>query len=95
VLHEPAAQAGKDPAFAFKRRLGVRLFWVYGLVYAGFVAINLVSPASMGAGVLGGLNLAVVYGLGLIVFALLLALAYNSACNRKEAELSDTRRGEE
>jgi uncharacterized membrane protein (DUF485 family) len=95
MLHEPAAQAGKDPAFAFKRKLGVRLFWVYGLVYTGFVAINLVSPAVMGADVFGGLNLAVVYGFGLIVFALLLALAYNGACSRKEAELADVRRGEE
>jgi uncharacterized membrane protein (DUF485 family) len=94
MLHEPAAQAGKDPAFAFKRRLGVRLFWVYGLIYAGFVTINLVRPALMGALVLGGLNLAVVYGFGLIFLALLLALAYNRACNRKEAELAGTE-GEE
>ncbi len=93
MLHEPAAQTGKDPAFAFKRRLGVRLFAIYGLIYAGFVTINLVRPALMGALVLAGLNLAVVYGLGLIVFALLLALAYNSACNRKEAELADTQKG--
>ena len=93
MLHEPAAQSGKDPAFAFKRRLGVRLFAIYGLIYAGFVTINLVRPALMGALVLAGLNLAVVYGLGLIVFALLLALAYNSACNRKEAELADTQKG--
>jgi len=31
----------------------------------------------------------VVYGFGLIVFALLLALAYNAACSRREAALGD------
>jgi uncharacterized membrane protein (DUF485 family) len=84
MLHEPAAKVGKDPAFSFKRRLGVILFAVYGAVYAGFVLINLVKPGLMGWIALGGLNLAVVYGFGLIVFALLLALVYNAACSRRE-----------
>lgn len=84
MLHEPAPQTAKDPAFGFKRRLGVILFAVYGAVYTGFVAINLVRPALMGVLALGGLNLAAVYGFGLIVFALLLALAYNAACTRRE-----------
>jgi uncharacterized membrane protein (DUF485 family) len=84
VLHQPAAPAGQDPAFAFKRRLGVILFALYALVYAGFVLINLLHPRLMGRLALGGLNLAVVYGFGLILFALLLALLYNAACNRRE-----------
>jgi uncharacterized membrane protein (DUF485 family) len=37
--------------------------------------------------VLGGLNLAVVYGFGLIVFALILALIYSLACGRREKRL--------
>jgi uncharacterized membrane protein (DUF485 family) len=84
MLHEPAPQTGKDPAFGFKRRLGLIMFAVYAAVYAGFVLINLVRPALMGRMALGGLNLAVVYGFGLIVFALLLALVYNAACTRRE-----------
>ena len=84
MLHEPAPQTAKDPAFGFKRRLGVILFAVYGAVYAGFVVINLVRPALMGALALGGLNLAAVYGFGLIVLALLMALVYNAACTRRE-----------
>jgi len=84
MLHEPAARTGKDPAFGFKRRLGVILFAVYAAVYASFVVINLVRPGLMGRLALGGLNLAVVYGFGLIVFALLLALVYNAACTRRE-----------
>lgn len=84
MLHEPAPKSAKDPAFGFKRRLGVILFAVYAAVYAGFVVINLVRPALMGRLALGGLNLAVVYGFGLIVFALLLAVLYNAACARRE-----------
>jgi hypothetical protein len=34
------------------------------------------------------LNLAVVYGFGLIVLALVLALAYNRACGRREASMA-------
>jgi len=84
MLHEPATKTAKDPAFGFKRRLGVILFAVYGAVYTGFVVINLVRPALMGRVAVGGLNVAVVYGFGLIVLALLMALVYNAACTRRE-----------
>jgi uncharacterized membrane protein (DUF485 family) len=87
MLHEPAAKTGKDPAFAYKRRLGVIMFIVYGLIYAGFVIINLVSPALAGTILFAGLNLDVVYGMGLIVLALVLALVYNRACGRKEVAM--------
>ena len=87
MLHEPAAPVGKDPAFAYKRRLGVVMFIVYGAIYAGFVVINLVIPAHMGDILVAGLDIAVVYGFGLIVLALVLALFYNRACGRKETEL--------
>jgi uncharacterized membrane protein (DUF485 family) len=89
VLHEPAASSGKDPAFAYKRRLGVIMFFVYAVIYAGFVALNLIQPVLMEMTVLAGLNLAVTYGLGLIVFALVLALFYNRACGKREAGLAD------
>ena len=88
MLHEPAAKTGKDPAFAYKRRLGVIMFAVYGLIYAGFVAVNLVSPVLMETILFAGLDLAVVYGMGLIVLALILALVYNRACTRREASMS-------
>lgn len=88
MLHEPAEPAQKDPAFAYKRRLGVVMFVVYGAIYAGFVVLNLVQPRHMGDILVAGLDIAVVYGFGLIVLALVLALVYNLACGRKEAELS-------
>ncbi|HAP42812.1 MAG: hypothetical protein A2087_11895 [Spirochaetes bacterium GWD1_61_31] len=91
MLHEPAVQAGKDPAFPFKRKLGVRLFCVYALVYAAFIAINVIKPQIMETIVLGGLNLAVIYGFGLILFALILALIYSSICSRRERSLAESK----
>jgi uncharacterized membrane protein (DUF485 family) len=88
MLHEPAAKTVKDPAFAYKRRLGVIMFIVYGAIYAAFVAVNLVKPVLMETVLFSGLNLAVVYGMGLILLALVLALFYNRACGRREAAMS-------
>ena len=93
MLHEPAAKAGKDPAFAFKRRLGVILFAAYGVVYAGFVLVNLVTPGLMGRVALAGLNVAVVYGFGLILLALIMALIYTAVCSRREAALAGGKEG--
>lgn len=88
MLHEPAAQCDKDNATPYKTRLGVYLFTVYAIVYAVFVIINLVKPLMMENIIIFGLNLAVVYGFSLIIFALILALIYNSMCNAKEKALN-------
>ncbi len=86
--HEPATPAGKDPAGPYKARLGIWMFAFYALFYAGFVAINLLSPQTMGMTVLAGLNLATVYGFALIIGALIEALIYDALCRKKEAELA-------
>jgi uncharacterized membrane protein (DUF485 family) len=88
MLHEPSTPVGKDPAGPYKARLGVRMFVVYALFYAAFVAINLVAPQIMGAIVLAGLNLATVFGFLLIIGALVEALIYDALCHRKEVELT-------
>jgi len=64
------------------------MFIAYCLFYAGFVAINLLSPKAMAAIILMGLNLATVYGFALIIVALIMALIYNALCTAKEAELA-------
>lgn len=84
MLHEPAAQSGPDPGSSYKARIGVWMFIAYALVYAGFVAINLVSPLSMEMTVFAGMNLATVYGMGLIISALVLALIYDRLCSARE-----------
>ncbi|MFA5124047.1 DUF485 domain-containing protein [Zavarzinia sp.] len=88
MLHAPAAPQGKDYGTDYKSRIGARMFLVYALIYAGFVAINVIAPLAMEGTVFLGLNLAVVYGMGLIVFALILALVYTRLCTLKEKELS-------
>lgn len=88
MLHEPAAPVGKDPAVAYKTRLGVWMFLLYCLFYAGFVAINLSSPLLMEKEIVLGLNLATVYGLALIVVALLQALLYDALCRAREHALA-------
>lgn len=94
MLHHYAGPSGPDPAFAYKKRLGALLFLVYAAVYAGFVLVNLVSPRAMALVVVAGLDLAVVYGFGLILFALVLALLYSALCSRRESALSDRESGE-
>lgn len=86
MLHEPAAQSGPDASADYKANIGVWMFLLYAAVYAAFVAINLLRPLWMEKSVIFGLNLAVVYGFGLIVFALVLALIYNHMCGLHEAD---------
>lgn len=88
MLHGPATPSGRDPAGPYKARLGVQMFAIYTVFYAGFVAINVISPPTMGTIIIAGLNLATVYGIALIVMALVQALIYNVLCRRKEAEFA-------
>jgi uncharacterized membrane protein (DUF485 family) len=89
MLHEPATPVGKDPAASFKARLGVQMFIPYALFYASFVGINLYDATLMERPVLLGLNMATVYGFGLIVVALAQALVYDAACRKREREMSE------
>lgn len=86
---EIADDAGeKYRASAYKTRLGLKLFVVYSLVYAGFVGINTVHPETMETLLFSGLNLAVVYGIGLILLAVFMGLVYNHLCTRAEDRLT-------
>ncbi len=84
MLHEPAAQSAKEYASEYKRKLGIKMFIVYGILYAGFVAINALIPGKMEIRTLFNLNLAVFYGFGLIIFAIISGLIYNHLCTKEE-----------
>lgn len=86
--HGEAVKLGVDHAQKKKTRLGVRLFWVYTLVYAIFVAIGVIDYTIMGNIVLGNQNLAVVYGFGLIILAIIMGVIYNAICTKYENELN-------
>jgi uncharacterized membrane protein (DUF485 family) len=75
----PAAPPQAEAISARNARYGLALFAVYLAVYAGFVLLNAFRPAVMDI-TFSGVNLAIWYGLGLIVAALLLALVYAWLC---------------
>jgi uncharacterized membrane protein (DUF485 family) len=70
-------------------RIGLVLFVVYLLLYGGFMALNAFWPETMEREPIEGVNLAIVYGFGLIVAALVMALVYGLACRAP----SDATRG--
>lgn len=85
--HGPAVKLGKDNAAAYKSKIGVSMFIAYTIVYAGFTIINAVKPSIMEQ-VYMGQTVAVLYGLFLLAFALILAVIYNQLCNNAEARLN-------
>lgn len=89
MLHGSAPKTqGVDKASAAKARLGLWFFLFYCLVYAGFVALNALSPTTMELPAVFGLNLAVTYGFGLIVLAIVMGLIYNAICGRMEDRMN-------
>ncbi|MBS0263189.1 MAG: DUF485 domain-containing protein [Planctomycetes bacterium] len=81
--HAPAEQEPYDEADARRRaRLGLILFAVYFVLYAGFMLLNVFAPQEMERTPLAGINLAILYGFGLIVAALLLAFVYAWLCRK-------------
>ncbi len=60
----------------FNRRLGLVLFAMYCLLYAGFIALAVGNRAALAAPAIWGINLAVIYGMGLIGFALFMSVVY-------------------
>jgi uncharacterized membrane protein (DUF485 family) len=61
-------------------RYGLVLFAVYVILYGGFIFLAVFRPDVMESTGLGGVNVAILYGMGLIGGALLLALIYMALC---------------
>lgn len=73
----------QDGSNSRTRAIGLSLFAIYCVAYAGFMATAAfgtfdggVAAGGLARPVLGGLNLAVVYGMALIIGAFVLALLY-------------------
>jgi len=81
-LQEPAAN--KAMAEAKHRRFGLKLFAAYLAVYAGFIGVAAFKHAVLSAPAMFGVNLAIVYGFGLIGFAFVLALVFLAAGSSQE-----------
>lgn len=82
-----ALESGMECAVeARNARIGLVLFFVYLLLYGGFVFINAYSPTTMESTPFAGVNLAILYGFGLIIAAFLMALLYGFLCRERGDE---------
>jgi uncharacterized membrane protein (DUF485 family) len=88
MLHGPAAELKSDFAAKRKSKLGIKLFFIYALIYAGFVFIGVTHPGWMGLKVIFGLNLAIIYGFSLIIIAIVMGFFYHLACSKLENQLN-------
>ena len=87
MLHGSSAELEKDNAIAKKNKLGLQLFAIYLAIYSGFVVIGTLLPKMTGLKI-GGQNLSVLYGFGLILLAVIMGLFYNYFCTKFEIELN-------
>ncbi len=69
-------------------RIGIVLFAVYLLLYGGFVFLNAFAADVMETTPIAGVNLAILYGFGLIIAALVLALLYGLLCKPTDEEVA-------
>lgn len=77
--NRPGSVAPHTPA----SRLGLTLFFIYLAFYLAFVLISAFASHWLEFILPGGLNLAVVYGFGLILLALVLAIIYGRVRQRQ------------
>ena len=73
---EQGSPTPPPPEAEGRSRFGFALFWVYVLLYGGFITLVLVRPDLVAERPYGGVNLAIACGLGLIVAAVLLSVVY-------------------
>lgn len=96
---KPAAAAGQPsrtiddhPEIASANaRAGLVLFAIYSAAYAGFMGLAAFAPSRMAMPAVAGVNLAITYGMALIVGALVIAGIYMAICghNARAARSSD------
>lgn len=74
-------------------RVGLILFSIYLVLYGGFVLLNAFAPTTMEATPIAGVNLAILYGFGLIVAAILMSFLYGYLCRVEESSAPSDREG--
>jgi uncharacterized membrane protein (DUF485 family) len=83
MQHGPPAEWGKDKSQGFKTKLGLIMFAAYTTLYMVFVLLCVLKPKLMATDV-GPLNLAVAFGMALIIIAIIQALVYNYMSSKRE-----------
>ena len=69
-------------------RIGLVLFAVYLLLYGSFVYLNAFAAEVMETTPIAGVNLAILYGFGLIIAAIVLAFVYGLLCHPTADEIA-------
>lgn len=83
--HGPAEQMPEDAAVSARNaRVGWRLFLVYLAIYLTYCLLVAFRLDAMRAVGWGGVNVAILYGFGLIVAAFVIALIYAWLCRGRE-----------
>jgi uncharacterized membrane protein (DUF485 family) len=77
---DPVHEDHRPEISARNSRYGLILFSIYLVLYGGFMGLAAFEPQLMAKAPFGGVNLAILYGFGLIVAALFLALIYMVLC---------------
>jgi uncharacterized membrane protein (DUF485 family) len=82
--HKPGESGDLDSLLTSARnsRYGLVLFAIYLAVYTGYVWLSAFRPDLAEATPVAGVNVAVLYGFGLIVAAFVLALLYGWLCRK-------------
>lgn len=82
--HGPArpAEVEDERGAARNARVGLVLFFIYLALYASFVAVSVFWPGAMEIRPWRGVNLAILWGFGLIAAAMVLALGYSWICRK-------------
>ena len=86
-----ASETDLHASTARNARYGLILFSIYVLLYGGFMGLSAFWPDLMGSRPLFGVNLAILYGIGLIVAAWILAFFYMYLCRRRSGEAESGR----
>ena len=71
-------------------RLGLILFGIYLLTYIVFVLMNALVPEMMEQTPLAGINVAILFGVGLILLAFVLSLFYGIFAGNSSATVTRT-----
>ncbi|MBL1407491.1 DUF485 domain-containing protein [Sphingobacterium faecale] len=88
-MHVNNTAEEKEALTQQKSKLGVSLFFIYLVCYAGFVILGVFKYELLATTVFFGLNLALTYGIGLIIFAVILGVIYNYYCTRYEDQAEE------
>jgi len=81
--HGPSTEWQVEKSQNYKAKLGLIMFAIFTPIYLAFIFICVISPSTMAIDV-GSLNVAIVYGFGIIILAIIQAVIYNIICSNKE-----------